>query len=243
MRTLHADLAYTYAYVRMDRELASYYVFHSLVRTEHELIPTVQLLSVAACLDDERRQLLRTAAWFQDIGHIDQHDDHRLRSAQIASEALPVFGYEPSQVAVIIGLILATRMPQAPRTELELIIADADLAWLGQTDFVEQNERLRMELMHTGVVLSDHAWLERLLGLLQSHRYHTSVARELYDTQKQANLRALEERIAQTPRAQAGVVGPQGQFGSGKHPLEYLWRADTRPDISLMIRELGALNS
>jgi uncharacterized protein len=242
MRTLHADLAYTYAYIRMERELASYYVFHSLVRTEYDLLPTVDILSDAANLDDERRKLLRTAAWFQDIGHIDQHDDHRLRSAQIAGEALPTFGYSPSQIAAIIGLILATRMPQAPRTELESIIADAELAWLGQTDFFERSERLHMELVHTGVMLSDLAWLERQHCLLQSHCYHTSIARELFDVQKQANLHALEERIAQTPHTPASDVR-QGQFSAGKHPLEYLWRANTRPDISLMIRELGAMNS
>ena len=243
MPTLHADLANTYAYIRMERELASYCTFHSLVRTKDEIIPTVQILSEAAGLDEQQALLLRTAAWFQDLGRIEQHDDHRLRSAQIAGNVLPVFGFAPEQVAIITDLILATRMPQTPRNELESIIADADLAWLGQTEFFEQSQRLRTELIYTGVLLTDMAWHERLLRLLQSHHYHTPIACELYDEQKLVNLHALAERIAQAKLTPIGPVKRQDKTDPPPHPLAYLWRANTRPEVALMIREQGAINS
>jgi uncharacterized protein len=60
-----------------------------------------------------------------------QRQDHESISIQLAEQALANFGYTNSQIAVIRGIIQATRIPQSPTNLLEMIIADADLDYLG----------------------------------------------------------------------------------------------------------------
>src|SRR5436309_16127441 len=72
--------------------------------------------------------------------------DHERASAQIAAAILPNYGYTPAHIQAICGMIMATKLPQAPHTLLEQIVADADLDVLGRPDFVTRNQDLHTEL-------------------------------------------------------------------------------------------------
>ena len=49
----------------------------------------------------------------------------------MAKEELPKFGLSEKDIELICGMIMATKIPQNPKTKLEKIIADADLEYLG----------------------------------------------------------------------------------------------------------------
>ena len=135
-----------HALARLTAELAPALVYHSLTHTRDNVVPAVERLAAAAGIGGVWRGLLRTAAWYHDIGFVEQRDNHETATARIAAATLPAFGFRPGQVRAVGAMILATRLPQTPHTELEAILADADLDLLGWPDFLARNQLLRAEL-------------------------------------------------------------------------------------------------
>ena len=139
--------------------------------------------------------LLRTAAWYHDLGFIEGPQDHELTGARIAMQVLPSFGYHEEQVEMIQQAILATALPQSPQTLLEQSLADADLDLLGRADFMLLNRSLRRELSLYGRAFSDREWYRSQIEFIQSHTYFTASARNLRDAGHLKNLGKLKKRL------------------------------------------------
>ncbi len=182
-----------YALERLERELPDNLYYHSLGHTRDDVAPAVERLAAIEGIEGEALLLLRTAAYFHDIGFIVQYNDHETASVQIAQEALPHFGYTEEQIEAISHMIMATRLPQSPGNRLEEILADGDLDNLGRDDFEERSQVLRAELETIGVTSSDEDWYQRQLEFIQHHRYFTDAARRLRDTKKEQNIKELIE--------------------------------------------------
>ncbi len=188
--------ARSYALERLERELAPDLSYHSLTHTRDDVLPASECLAHGAGIAGENMLLLRTAACYHDIGFVIQRNEHEQVSICIASAVLPQFGYSPAQLAIINGMIRATRLPQTPQTFLEQIMADADLDSLGRTDFFQRSLDLRNELVAGGSIFSLSAWYQRQLQFLGQHRYFTPMARQLRDMGKQFNIIALRRLLA-----------------------------------------------
>jgi uncharacterized protein len=191
------ELARQYALDRLTRELSPKLAYHSLAHTRDEVVPAADQLAALEGLAGEDLLLLRTAAVFHDTGYIEQHYLHEEGSARMAAAALPQFDYTPAQIAVIVDIILATRLPQVAHTLPEQILADADLAILGQADYLLRNAVLRAELAALVKPATDQQWYGGQLNLIRNHRYFTSAARSLFDAQKQINAAAMAALLAQ----------------------------------------------
>lgn len=185
-----------YALTRLEKELSPNLVYHGLFHTREEVVPSAEILAGMEGLSGEELDLLRTAAWFHDIGFIEQGDGHEKIGARIASEALPGFGYSPEQVEIVTGAIFATILPQFPTTCLEQVMVDADLSVLGGKNFLPRSEDLRRERAFLGREYSDEEWYRGQLNFLRQHRYFTHSARTLLDPQKLLNIAALEQILA-----------------------------------------------
>jgi len=188
--------ACAYALGRLERELPPVLCYHSLSHTRDDVVVAAELLAAAEGVTGEALLLLRTAACFHDLGFIEGREQHEARGARIAAAALPGFGYRPEQVALVEGMIVATRLPQTPHTLLECILADADLDVCGRADFLSLNACLRAELALAGSVSSDREWYSGQLSFLLAHHYWTAAARALRDDQKRANIAALEQQLS-----------------------------------------------
>jgi uncharacterized protein len=169
--------AQQYALHRLEHELSPGLLYHGLWHTRDDVVPAVEWLAGREGLPGEARGLLLTAAWFHDLGFIEQPAAHEWIGARLASEALPGFGFSSAQVEIVRSAILATIIPQAPTTLLESILADADLDVLGRADFMLRNGHLRQELAFFGEHYSDAAWYSRQLKFLEAHTYFTASAR------------------------------------------------------------------
>jgi uncharacterized protein len=191
------EAARQYALNRLERELASPVTYHSLAHTRDEVAPAADQFAALEGVTGEDLLLLRTAACYHDIGFVEQYYDHEASSARIAAAALPGFGYSPAQIEAIVGIILATRLPQKPHTPLEQIMADADLDILGQAAYLPRNAVLREELAAFGQVVTDAQWYGSQLQFIRDHHYFTAVARSLRDAQKQVNIAAMTALLAQ----------------------------------------------
>lgn len=193
-----------YALNRLEQQLPERFVYHSLEHTRDNVYPTAMRIAELEGISGRALCLLRTATYFHDLGfseapHTSQ--DHEIRGSAIAQQILPAFGYSDDDIRLIQGMILATKLPQTPKTLLEHIIADADLSVLGQRDFLKQNRALRAELESGGMNTDDQRWLTGQYNFLSGHRYFTRAARQLLSAQKAVNLASLRTLIGELPQA------------------------------------------
>ena len=182
---------------RLENELSPKLYYHGVHHTRDDVLPAVERLADIASVNGEDLLLLRTAALYHDIGYVEHYLDHEAIGTRIASEELPELGYTTEQIQVIAGLIMATRMPQSPRTDLECLICDADLDSLGRDDFFVISHSLRLELKEMGIVTSVREWYSRQLKFLESHTYLSEAAQDLRTEGKQINIDELRDILHQ----------------------------------------------
>lgn len=185
--------AVNYAINLLRSNLSRELVYHSLEHTCDEVARSARRIAHLTGVNLEEMLLIRTAAYFHDVGFINRRHEHEQESARIAASVLPQFGYSAAQIDLVTGQIIATRFPQSPQNALEAILADADLSVLGKKQFLARNQDLRQELAALGEPVSDDVWYSSQLAFLRSHRYFTPVARKLYDSGKVQNVRLLTQ--------------------------------------------------
>jgi len=186
--------AVAYALKRLD-ELTPNHFYHSLAHTREIVVPAIERLAAREGVPITDLYILRTAAFFHDIGFVRQYQDHENVSVQIAQDVLPGFGYNLSQIHTVSGIIIATRLPQSPKTHLEEIMADADMDILGRDDFWEFNQSLRAERAAFGYPVGDLQWYQGQLKFMQSHQYFTKSATHLREKVKRQNMDKLKMKI------------------------------------------------
>lgn len=185
--------AINYAFEQLATNLSPDLTYHSLWHTKEDVVPSCIRLSGLAGISDEEIQLLEVAGAYHDIGFIEQYATHELTSARIVAQVLPGYGFSGRAIDTILGMIMATRLPQSPRNLLEEIIADADLDVLGRGDFMSRNAALRQELLNKGREIGLKPWYEGQVAFLKNHEYFTPTAKMLRGKRKQENLEMLEE--------------------------------------------------
>lgn len=191
------EAARQYALYRLEHELDPRLVYHTLPHTRDEVLPAVERLAALTGIDAASLVLLRTAALYHDIGFTIGRSEHELLSVRIAESMLPRFGYPAEAITQISAMIMATRLPQQPRSLLDSVLADADLDVLGREDFFERNRRLRSELEAFGQQWSDVDWYTDQLAFVNQYPYWTAAARSLRALGRAANIARLRDLLAQ----------------------------------------------
>ena len=130
-------------------------------------------------IEERNALLLRTGVLFHDFGFTHSFEDHERNGAILAEKVLPDFGYGPGEIKTVEGLIMATKIPQKPETELEKIICDADLDYLGRDDYYPISNTLFQELKSLGKIETEKEWNALQIGFLEAHNYHTAFALSL----------------------------------------------------------------
>ena len=99
------------------------------------------------------------------------------------------------EVRVVQGLIKATRVPQSPQNDLECIICDSDLDYLGRKDFYEISDKLYKELKKASVVSNENEWNKLQIKFLESHKYHTDFAKKYRQPKKEQRILEIKKLI------------------------------------------------
>ncbi len=203
MNRLDFNGAKSYALDRLEQELSPKLTYHSFAHTLKDVVPSTKRLSVLEGVDGEECILLLTAAYFHDIGFVEQTENHEEIGVRMVGEVLPQFDYDRDQIEAIQSLIMATKLPQTPKSLLEEILLDADLDVLGRDDFLERSMELRAERAALGVPSTHVEWYTIQLQFLQTHRFWTKSARRLREKKKQENIGLLIKLIEQAQTAEA----------------------------------------
>jgi uncharacterized protein len=140
--------------------------------------------------------LLKTAALYHDSGFTNRYKNHEEAGCDIARETLPEFGYNEKQIDRICGMILATKLPQKPTNHLEQLLADADLDYLGRSDFYPIAHTLFEEFKAYGIVKDEQDWNRLQLRFFEGHTYFTKTAQQLRDVHKKARREEIRKIVA-----------------------------------------------
>ncbi|TVR84069.1 MAG: HD domain-containing protein [Saprospirales bacterium] len=161
----------------LERDLNPKLTYHGVHHTEDVLSVTRKYIDIFS-IEEREALLLETGALLHDTGFLNTYKDHEEEGARIASQLLPGFGFDSSQISIVNGLIMATKVPQQPTNLLEQIICDADLDYLGREDVYAISETLFIELQHFTPLKERGDWDKVQISFLKSHSFHTDWAIE-----------------------------------------------------------------
>lgn len=179
---------------KLEKELSpelSYHGFHH----------TIDVLEVAAELcghlniSQKETTLVKTAALFHDSGFTVSTVKHEEIGCQIARDNLPEYDYSEEDIEKICGMIMATKIPQMPKTHLEKILADADLDYLGRDDFKSIGDSLFEELKTFNIIKTVEDWNRLQIRFLEGHGFFTSYNLKHRQPIKLAHLSELKEIV------------------------------------------------
>jgi uncharacterized protein len=177
---------------RLSRELPPTLYYHGYHHT-HDVMAAAMNIAGAEQTTEEERKLLRIAICFHDAGFIYVYKDHEVKGCDLAWELLPEYGFTPAQIEMICGMIMATRVPQAPRTHLENIICDADLDYLGRDDVFPIAQTLFEELKIHANLTDPKKWNDIQINFLSNHHYHTQFSQKNRQPKKEYYLNQLKQ--------------------------------------------------
>lgn len=180
---------------KLHSELSDQLFYHGVHHTLDVLDVTAELCRVMG-VSAYDTILLKTAALFHDAGFTISSEEHEQLGCNIVKTHLPKFGYTTLEIERICGMIMATKIPQSPQNKLEEIICDADLDYLGRTDFYEIAASLFEELRAFERIKTEEEWNRIQVRFLESHSFFTSVNIDRRRPQKMAYLSLLKELVA-----------------------------------------------
>ena len=132
--------------------------------------------------------VLESAALFHDAVYVIGRKDNEEESVKVAEKTLPALGYRTKTIDMITQLIMATKLPTAPKDIGEEIICDSDIDNLGREDFWEKAERVRQEAN-----VDTNLWYGALLPkFLSGVKYYTKSARQ----ERESRVAVYQELLA-----------------------------------------------
>lgn len=176
---------------KLERELDPELTYHGIHHTLDVLAVAEELCQLEGIRGDEVT-LVQTAVLYHDAGFTMGNKNHEVNGCEIARQTLPGFGYGESEISRICGMIMATKIPQAPENHLEQIICDADLDYLGRDDFFPIGNTLFAELRAFNVLHSGEEWNRLQIRFLEAHQYFTRTNIQRRGPKKQAYLEELK---------------------------------------------------
>ncbi|MDY0280919.1 MAG: adenylate/guanylate cyclase domain-containing protein [Salinivirgaceae bacterium] len=179
---------------KLERELPSYLFYHNYKHTI-DVVSQVELIGIGEGVDDDEMLLLKTAGLFHDSGHIIGYDNHEELGVGLAKEILPNYKYNAKQIERICELIMATKLPPQPKTLLERIMCDADLDYLGRSDFIPVSNTLYEELKAQDKIADINTWNKIQVKFISNHQYFTDTANKLREVNKQKQIDRIKNLI------------------------------------------------
>lgn len=178
----------------LNEQLNEHLTYHNTAHTLY-VLEMAEVIAKTEGVTGNNLVLLKIASLFHDIGFVNSNVNHEHESCLIAKELLPKYGLSQTQISAICGMIMATKIPQMPKTKLEEIIADADLEYLGTNKYESISAGLFNELAYLNQGLSEKTWLRIQIKFIEKHRYFTSYCLVNKQPVKLYNLNSLKERL------------------------------------------------
>lgn len=184
------DDLYDKVIARLESELPEYYYYHSANHTRY-VVKQVEKIAIKEGVSKKNIKLLKVAALFHDTGFIQSSEGHEVKGCKIATKELRKLELSEKDISAICGMIMATKIPQSPKTNLEGILADADLEYLATSRFKEIGDMLYEELKSANPNFTEKQWNDIQISFMSKHEYHTDYCKRYKEWRKQKNLKGL----------------------------------------------------
>lgn len=168
--------------------------YHSVQHTVNVFQSCIEIGKAEGVSTDDLH-MLQLAAIFHDAGFLNNPLDHEIESCKIAEGYLAQNHLPLTDRQKICEMILATKIPQHPTSKLGEILCDADLAYLGTTQYEENASHLRQELSLHGKNFTDEQWIQIQISFLEQHSFFTRYATEKFTPNKSKHLQRLKSQI------------------------------------------------
>ncbi len=181
---------------RLKDGLHKHYFYHD-VRHTLDVIEQSQAIGKLEGVSEKELEILKIAALFHDTGFLKVRSGHEQASVDFFESAGGLNELTSEDCNTIIGCIKATHMPQNPQNQLEQILCDADLDYLGRDDFSLIGENLFLEMSACGEMSDRYTWDNLQVKFLEAHTYHTPSNQARRNKKKYENLSDVRLRVAQ----------------------------------------------
>ena len=162
------------ALTRLREELPDNLKYHNYEHT-YRMLELVNEYVAPYSFTANEVELLQIAILFHDMGFLLNAKNHEFESSHIAQNALKELDFSEDEIRLVKSLIIATRLPQEPENDLERIICDIDLDYLGRKNYFEISETLYEEWLLLGIIKDRKEWKQKELNFLKNHQYHSIV--------------------------------------------------------------------
>lgn len=189
-----------YALTMASRLLDSIYYYREPQRHYHDWKHIEHCLAEFQAVKDQCKDAtaVEAAIWFHDAVYDPRRHDNEKRSAELAAETLRELGIPGDFIAKVKSLILATRHDKRPGTNDGRLLADIDLAILGQEPVIfDWYERMiRQEYTH----VPDEAFARGRAAILKRFLerpriYWTDYFFQKYEQQARENLQRSMQKL------------------------------------------------
>lgn len=170
---------------RLTKELPDDAFYHSVSHTLY-VLDRAEHIAKKEKVSAKNMRLIKVAALFHDIGFVKSSINHEKVGCGIASKELKKIGFASKDIDQVCGMIMATKIPQTPKTHLEQIVADADLEYLGTKYYGHFSELLFKEMKSRDRTFNRRKWKKLQVQFLQNHTYHTAFCQR-YKEHRKAN--------------------------------------------------------
>jgi uncharacterized protein len=169
--------------------------YHSVDHTI-DVLRQVERIADAENITESRLLLLmRIAALFHDTGFLRTYKGHENVSCSILNETIDLCNFEDAEIKIMHGMIMATKIPQQPRSLPEMIICDADLDYLGRNDFKDISYTLKKEFLAYQVIKTEDEWDQVQVSFFESHNYFTASSILDRSPKKIQHLEMLKQKL------------------------------------------------
>lgn len=176
---------------RLERELPEDIYYHNVKHTI-DVVTQTEIIALGEGVSEEELLLLKTAALMHDTGFTLDYHEHEASSIELAREVLAYFDYSQSQIDTVVDLIQVTHPKARPVNKMQAILKDADLDYLGRSDFMAVSESLFKELQEHNGMMSEQEWNKRQCDFISGHKYYTETARKMRQMNKEKQLEKLK---------------------------------------------------
>lgn len=180
---------------KISHELSASLTYHNLMHTEL-VIQHASVIAEEEGISDRETNLLMVAAAYHDAGFIEIYQGHEEISCKYARTYLPKFDFAEGDIDDVCEIIMATKIPQSPKSRLGEILCDADLYYLGTGDYKSIAENLYEEFLNQNILDDKAQWQKQQAIFLKNHRYFTKSAQNKLGTIQEKNLTILSSEMA-----------------------------------------------
>ncbi len=156
---------------RLTHSLHPEYHYHN-IRHTMDVIEQSQIIGEAEGLNKRELLLLKIAALFHDTGFLKNRKDHESTSVEYFKIAA-TNQLSPEDIIQISQSIMSTKMPQMPFNQIDKVLCDADLDYLGREDFNAIAGALFREMNFCDEIQSEDEWDLLQVQFLSRHQFHT----------------------------------------------------------------------